>query len=58
MLETYPDQVRLVFKDFPLENHPAAKRAAEAARCAEEQGKFWKYHKHHSKEGKSHDVEL
>jgi protein-disulfide isomerase len=38
-------QVRLVHKDLPLESlHPQARQAAEAARCAYEQGKFWEYH--------------
>lgn len=41
----YPDRVRWVFRDFPIENlHPAAPLAHEAARCAGEQGKFWPYH--------------
>jgi len=42
--ETYPDQVRIVFRDFPLPMHPQAQSAAEAAKCAQEQGQFWPYH--------------
>lgn len=38
-------KVKIVYRDFPLENiHPAARPAAEAAECADEQGKFWPYH--------------
>jgi protein-disulfide isomerase len=45
LLAKYPDKVRFVFRDFPLERlHPQAFRAAEAARCARDQGKFWEYH--------------
>lgn len=40
----YGDQVSLVFKDLPLPIHPEAERAAQAARCAGAQGKFWEYH--------------
>ncbi len=41
--ETYKGQIRWVFKDFPLKMHRWAKKAAEAARCADDQGKFWEY---------------
>jgi protein-disulfide isomerase len=45
LLERYPGKVRLVYRDFPLDSiHPQARRAAEAARCAHDQGKFWEYH--------------
>jgi protein-disulfide isomerase len=42
--EQFGDRVSLVYKDFPLPMHPLAARAAEAARCAGTQGKFWEYH--------------
>lgn len=40
----YGDKVRFIWNDFPLVTiHPNALPAAQAARCAEEQGKFWEY---------------
>ena len=45
LLDRYPGKVRLAYRDFPLDSiHPQARRAAEAARCASDQGKFWEYH--------------
>jgi protein-disulfide isomerase len=40
----YPTQVRLAYRDFPLDFHPRAEPAAEASRCALAQGKYWPYH--------------
>jgi protein-disulfide isomerase len=41
----YPTEVRFVFRNLPLNNiHPRAQAAAEAAACANNQGKFWDYH--------------
>ena len=34
-------KVRFYSKDMPLDFHPNAMRAAQAARCAGEQGQFW-----------------
>jgi protein-disulfide isomerase len=42
--ESYGDQVRIVFRQFPLDMHPAAGKAAEAALCAHDQDKFWPMH--------------
>lgn len=42
--ETYGDKVKIVFKDYPLPNHPQAPKAAEAAHCAAEQKKYWEMH--------------
>ncbi|MBE7471760.1 MAG: disulfide bond formation protein DsbA [Anaerolineae bacterium] len=39
----YGDQVRFVWKDFPVITLDSPK-AAEAAQCAHEQGKFWEFH--------------
>ncbi len=41
--ESYPKQVRFVFKNFPLSFHRNARKAHLAAMCADEQGKFWEY---------------
>ena len=41
--EKHGDQLRLVFKDFPQLTSRDGIIAAEAARCAGEQGKFWQF---------------
>jgi protein-disulfide isomerase len=42
--QQFGNQVSIVFKDFPLPMHPLAAKAAEGARCAGVQGKFWEFH--------------
>lgn len=40
-----PGKVKYYVRDFPLTSiHPQAQKAAEAARCADDQNAFWKYH--------------
>jgi protein-disulfide isomerase len=42
LMERFPNQVRFIFRNFPLEEaHPHALLAAEAAEAAGAQGKFW-----------------
>lgn len=42
--EEYGDKLAIIYKDFPLPMHHRSQKAAEAARCAGEQGKYWEYH--------------
>ncbi len=44
ILETYPTQVRLVFKSYPLTFHQNSLLAHQAALAAGNQGKFWEMH--------------
>jgi protein-disulfide isomerase len=42
LMDRFPNQVRFVFRNFPLEEaHPHALQAAETAEAAGAQGKFW-----------------
>jgi protein-disulfide isomerase len=44
VVRAFPKDVRLVFKQFPLDFHAQAEFAAEAALAAQAQGKFWEMH--------------
>ena len=44
LLRVFPKQLKLIFKQFPLEIHSDAYRAATAALAAQKQGKFWEMH--------------
>jgi protein-disulfide isomerase len=43
IVNEFGDRVRLVVRDFPLSQHANARKAAEAAEAAREQGKYWEY---------------
>jgi len=44
VLDKYPKEVKLVFKNFPLSKHKFAMKAATAALAAKAQGRFWEFH--------------
>lgn len=44
LLEKYPADVRIVFKNFPIRSHKYAFKAAMAALAAGRQEKFWEFH--------------
>jgi len=42
--QEFGDKISVYFKDLPLPMHAQAQKAAEAARCAGQQDKYWQYH--------------
>jgi protein-disulfide isomerase len=44
VLEKYPKEIKLVFKNYPIRRHRFAREAAVAALAAGRQGKFWQLH--------------
>jgi protein-disulfide isomerase len=44
VIEKYPKDVKIVFKNYPIRGHYYAEKAAIAALAARKQGKFWPFH--------------
>jgi len=44
VIENYPKQVKIVYKNFPIRSHKYSEPSAKAALAAERQGKFWPFH--------------
>jgi len=44
VIEKYPQEVKIVFKNFPLKSHKYSEKAATAAMAAARQNKFWQFH--------------
>jgi protein-disulfide isomerase len=44
VIENYPKQVKIVYKNFPIRSHKYSELSAKAALAAERQGKFWPFH--------------
>jgi protein-disulfide isomerase len=44
VLRQFPNDIKFVFKQFPLDSHSDAEFGAEAALAAQAQGKFWEMH--------------
>jgi protein-disulfide isomerase len=42
--QEFQGKLAFAYKDFPLPMHAHAQKAAEAAHCALDQGKFWEFH--------------
>lgn len=43
-VDQYPNQVKFIYRDFPLPGHQHARLAAAAGLCAAQQDKFWEFH--------------
>jgi protein-disulfide isomerase len=43
LMSEYGDQIRFIYRDFPLGGHPEAQPAAEAANCAGDQDAYWEF---------------
>lgn len=44
VVEKYANDLRFVYRHFPLQQHPSSQIAAEASEAAGTQGKFWEMH--------------
>lgn len=43
LMDSYPDQIRFVYRDFPITSQESFV-AAQAAQCARDQGAYWPFH--------------
>jgi protein-disulfide isomerase len=57
LVKEFGDKVKLVARNFPLDQHKHAFKAAEASEAAREQGKYWEYAAILFKNQKALDVE-
>ncbi len=44
LIAEYGDRIRYIYRDYPLNGHPEAQPAAEAANCAGDQDAYWEFH--------------
>jgi len=44
VIEKYPNDVKVVFKHYPIRSHRYSEKAARASVAADRQGKFWEFH--------------
>ena len=44
IIERYPDDVQVVYMDFPINRSGISRTVSEGAACAQRQGQFWEYH--------------
>ena len=44
IVDTYKDELKFIYRHYPLDQHKNARIAAEAAEAAGAQGKFWEMH--------------
>ncbi len=44
LMEQYGEQVRLVYRDFPVNQSGISRKVAEAAVCADQQAMYWPFH--------------
>ncbi len=54
--EEYTGRVRWIYKNYPLERHRESRFMAQAAHCADEQGKFWEFQDMLFRSGKKSDA--
>lgn len=44
LMAKYAGKIRMVYRDFPINQSGISTKVAEGAECAFQQGKFWEYH--------------